>query len=210
MTDPSAGPALSEHDATLLTEAGFVTDPAAATAARADRDIRMQDLVHSSLSVADAAERLGVTAARIRQRLADGTLWAFDSGQGRLLPGQFTADGAVPHLDKVLPLLDKDLHPLTVQALLTQPQPSLTVDGRPVSIVAWLTGSEGTDAEIEQAADVIVAATWESTEMGAVTLLPQADAGPVFFQVVSAREDDDVFAVAGEVCRDVERRHRRP
>ncbi|WP_433613349.1 hypothetical protein [Prescottella agglutinans] len=160
--DPAA-PALSEHDAALLAEAGFVTDPAAAAAARVDRDIRMQDLVHSSLSVTDAAQRLGVTTARIRQRLTDGTLWAFDSGQGRLLPpAQFTAAGAVPHLEKVLPLLGKDLHPLTVQALLTQPQPSLTLDGRPVSIVTWLAGSAGTAQEIEQATDVITAATWES------------------------------------------------
>ncbi|GBF17750.1 hypothetical protein Br6_05157 [Rhodococcus sp. Br-6] len=161
--DAATGPALSEHDAALLAEAGFVTDPAAATAARVARDIRMQDLVHSSLSVTAAAERLGVTTARIRQRLTDGTLWAFDSGRNRLLPpGQFTADGAVPHLEKVLPWLPKDLHPLTVQSLLTQPQPSLVVDDRPVSIVAWLTGSAGTDAEILEAIDVIVAATWES------------------------------------------------
>jgi hypothetical protein len=160
--DP-AGLALSEHDDALLTDAGFVTDPAAATAARVDRDIRMQDLVHRSLSVADAAERLGVTTARVRQRLTDGTLWAFTSGRRRLLPpAQFTAAGAVPFLDQVLPLLSKELHPLTVQALLTQPQPSLTVEGHPVSIVAWLTGSAGTASDIEQAADVITAADWES------------------------------------------------
>ncbi|MCF8784374.1 hypothetical protein [Rhodococcus ruber] len=159
----TTGAALSEHDAALLAEAGFVTDHAAAAASRVDQEIRMQDLVHSSLSVTDAAERLGVTTARIRQRLTDGTLWAFDSGQGRLLPrAQFTATGSVPHLKRVLPLLSKDLHPLTVQALLTQPQPSLTVDGRPVSIVAWLTNSAGTDAEIQQAADTITAAIWES------------------------------------------------
>ncbi|MFB3129964.1 MAG: hypothetical protein ACE1Y7_09755, partial [Lysobacteraceae bacterium] len=65
-------------------------------------------------------------------------------------------------LEKVLPQLAKDLHPLTVQALLTQPPPSLVVDDRPVSIAAWLTGCAGTDAEIEQATDVIAAATWES------------------------------------------------
>lgn len=161
--EPSTAPALSAHDAALLEDAGFVTDPAAATAARVDRDIRMQDLVRSCLSVADAAERLGVTTTRIRQRLADRTLWAFESGRNRLLPpGQFTADGAVPHLEKVVPLLDKDLHPLTVQALLTTPQPSLAVDGKPVSLAAWLTGCAGTDTEVEQAADVIRAATWES------------------------------------------------
>lgn len=160
--DP-AGLALSEHDAALLAESGFVTDPVAATAARVDRDIRMQDLVHSSLSVTDAAARLGVTTARIRQRLTDGTLWAFTSGRNRLLPpAQFTAAGAVPHLEKVLPLLGKDLHPLTVQALFTEPQPSLVMEGRPVSIVVWLTGSAGTASDIEQAADVITTAVWES------------------------------------------------
>ncbi|WP_087587921.1 hypothetical protein [Prescottella equi] len=160
--DQAAGPALSEHDAGLLEAAGFITDPAAAAAARVDRDIRMQDLVHSSLSVTEAAQRLVVTTARIRQRLAEGTLWAFDSGRHRLLPpAQFTADGAVPHIEKVLPWLGKDLHPLTVQALLTQPQPSLVVDGRPVSIVAWLTGFAGTDAEVEQAVEVILTSARE-------------------------------------------------
>lgn len=48
---------------------------------------------------------IGVTTARIRQRLTEGTLWAFTSGLGRLLPpAQFTATGAVAHLDKVVPL----------------------------------------------------------------------------------------------------------
>lgn len=159
----AAGPTLSEHDASLLADAGFATDPAAATAARMDRDIRMQDLVRSSLPVADAAERLGVTTARVRQRLSEGTLWAFVSGRHRLLPpAQFTATGAVPHLERVMPLLARDLHPLTVQTLLTEPQPSLVVEGRPVSITAWLTGSAGTATDIEQVADVITAATWES------------------------------------------------
>ncbi|MEU2005567.1 hypothetical protein ACH47B_25400 [Rhodococcus sp. NPDC019627] len=158
-----AAPPLSDHDAALLDQAGFVDDPAAATAARVNRDIRMQELVRSSLSITEAADRLGVTAARIRQRLGEGTLWAFQSGRNRLLPpAQFTDTGAVPHIDQVMPLLAKDLHPLTVQALLTLPQPSLTVEGRPVSIVAWLTGSAGTAADIEQVIDVITAAEWES------------------------------------------------
>ncbi|MDH6679496.1 hypothetical protein M2284_003718 [Rhodococcus sp. LBL1] len=159
----SVAPELSEHDARILEEAGLVSDPAAATAARLDRDIRMVELVRSSLSIDDAADRLGVTPARVRQRLTAGTLWAFDSGRNRLLPpAQFTDTGEVPHLDKLTPFIGKDLHPLTVQALLTRPQPSLTVDGQPVSIVAWLTGCAGTATDIAQAADVITAAEWES------------------------------------------------
>ncbi|GAB2655332.1 hypothetical protein ABI214_08480 [Prescottella soli] len=156
-------PELSEHDARILEEAGLVGDPAVATAARLDREIRMVELVRSALSIDDAADRLGVTPARVRQRLAAGTLWAFDSGRSRLLPpAQFTDTGEVPHLDKLTPLIGKDLHPLSVQALLTRPQPSLIAEGRTVSIVAWLTGSAGTAADIERAADVITAAEWES------------------------------------------------
>ncbi|MGW6375005.1 hypothetical protein ACWFRB_02915 [Rhodococcus sp. NPDC055112] len=61
----------------------------------------MVTLVATSLSVADAATRLGVTPARVRQRIGVGTLRAFDSGRQRLLlPAQFTATGAVPLLVK--------------------------------------------------------------------------------------------------------------
>ncbi len=154
---------LSQYDAVLLGDAEFVTDPEAVAAARLNRDIRMQDLVSRSLSVTDAAERLGVSTARVRQRLGEGTLWAFSAGPRRLLPpAQFTDTGAVPHLERVMPLVAKDLHPLTVQALLTTPQPALTVEGRPVSIVQWLTGAAGTEHDIEQVVDILTAATWES------------------------------------------------
>lgn len=156
-------PSLSVYEAQVFAVAGFISDPNAAVAARVDRGIRMENLVATSLSIADAATRLGVTPARIRQRIADGTLWAFDSGGNRLLPpAQFTDTGAVPYLDKVLPRCAKDLHPMTVQALLTQPQPSLSVNGHPVSIVAWLTGVAGTPADVEPVIDVIAAAEWES------------------------------------------------
>ncbi|MFD4369353.1 hypothetical protein [Rhodococcus sp. NPDC058521] len=160
---PAAGPALSDHDARLLTKAGFVTDAASATAVRVDRDIRMRGLVRNSLSIPAAAERLGVTAARVRQRLTDRTLWAFQSGRNRLLPpAQFTDTGAVPYFEQVAPLLAEDLHPLTVQALLTRPQPTLAVDGEPVSIVQWLIGCAGTAAEIEQVTDLVITSEWES------------------------------------------------
>ncbi|MDI9916845.1 hypothetical protein [Rhodococcus sp. IEGM 1379] len=159
----ATAPVLSAHDAQILDKAGFVADPLAAASARVDRDIRMQNLVHASLSIPEAAERLGVTPARIRQILAEHKLWAFTSGRNRLLPpAQFTSAGQVPHLDQIVSLLEVDMHPLSVQALLTTPQQSLIVEGEPVSIVAWLTGCAGTEDDISQAADVITAAQWES------------------------------------------------
>ncbi|MDV8070943.1 helix-turn-helix domain-containing protein [Rhodococcus sp. IEGM 1366] len=156
-------PVLSAHDAHILDDAGLVADPVPAASARVDRDIRMQNLVHESLSIPETAERLGVTPARIRQLLTEHKLWAFASGRHRLLPpAQFTSTGQVPHLDRIVPLLEGDMHPLSVQALLTTPQQSLIVEGEPVSIVAWLTGCAGTEDDISQAADVITSAQWAS------------------------------------------------
>ncbi|NMM85617.1 hypothetical protein B2J88_14765 [Rhodococcus sp. SRB_17] len=159
----ATAPVLSAHDAEILDKAGFVADPLAAASARVDRDIRMQNLVHASLSIPEAAERLGVTPARIRQILSEHKLWAFTSGRNRILPpAQFTSTGQVPHLDRIVPLLEADMHPLSVQGLLTTRQQSLIVEGEPVSIVAWLTGCAGTEDDINQAVDVITSAQWES------------------------------------------------
>ncbi|WP_246098156.1 hypothetical protein [Rhodococcus spelaei] len=108
-----SSPALSEHDAQLLADAGFESDPTSATAARVDRDVRMPNLVQNSLSIADAATRLGVTGARIRQRIAEGTLWAFSAGRNRLLPAaQFTGAGAVPHHPALSGPVDTAAHQL--------------------------------------------------------------------------------------------------
>lgn len=158
-----AAPVLSAHDAQILDEAGFAADPLAAASARVDRDIRMQNLVQTSLSIPEAAERLGVTPARVRQLLSERRLWAFTSGRHRLLPpGQFTSTGQVPYVDRIVPLFEGDVHPLSVQALLSTAQRSLIVDDEPVSIAAWLTGCAGTEDEISAAAAVITAAQWES------------------------------------------------
>lgn len=138
--DP-AEPVSIEHEAALL-----------------DRDVRMQVLIQRSLTPTDAANRLGVSTERVYQRLAGGTLWGFKISNSWLLPpSQFTATDAVPHVHKVLPLLAKDLHPLTVQTLLTEPHPSLLMQGQPVSIVTWLTVGEGGVRDIEQAAAAITA-----------------------------------------------------
>ncbi len=151
-------------DAQSLADAGFAADLPSILSARLDRGIRMASLVASSLSVDSAADRLDVSPARVRQWIDECRLWVFGLGGDRLLPSaQFTVTGVVPNLEKVMPQMSKGLHPLTVQALLTRPQPSLTDGGRPMSITAWLTACIGTDSEIKQVRDIIAAAEWESS-----------------------------------------------
>jgi hypothetical protein len=159
----SHDPVLSVHDETLLDEAGFTAEQPKATVALLSSDLQMRELVRSSLTVNAAAERLGVSPARIRQRIAARTVWAYKSGQNHLLPAaQFIDNGTVPHLDKVAPLIPSDLHPLSVHALLTRRFPELVVDGEPASIVQFLSASAGSADDITAVDDVITAAVWES------------------------------------------------
>ncbi|GAB20000.1 hypothetical protein GOEFS_105_00110 [Gordonia effusa NBRC 100432] len=160
--DNSPSPAaLSEADAAALDSAGFVERPGALTTASVARDIQMQQLVAESLTVNDAADRAGVSTARIRQRLAARTLWAYKWGTRRLLiPAQFTDDGVIPGIEAVVARVRPDAHPLEVQSLLTLPQPTLAVDGEPASIVAWLLSGPRSADEIERATDIVDAASW--------------------------------------------------
>ena len=98
-------------------------------------------LIATSLTVAQAAQKLGVDARRIRCRLADRTLYGIRLSSGWRLPSfQFVGDGLVPGLERVLPRLDAGLHPLSVLHWLTRPNPDLFFDDdeTPVSPLDWL------------------------------------------------------------------------
>jgi hypothetical protein len=132
--------ALSAHDTGLLDAAGAPESPLALATAVADRTARMRSLIENTLTVEQAAERLGgVGTSRVRQRVGDRSLWAIKRANRLLLPDvQFTDDGQVPGLDAILQALPGDMQPLSIHGLLTTPQPSLTIDGEPVALVDWL------------------------------------------------------------------------
>ncbi|WP_009760349.1 hypothetical protein [Rhodococcus sp. JVH1] len=136
--------ALSRHDADLLDEAGFTDDGERASFSVAlGRAQSMSDLRRSALTAAEVADLLTVKAPRVRQLTSiEHKLWALDDvdRRGRLYPKvQFTDAGMVPYLDQILPQLPADLHPLTVNAVLTLPRVDLTTDGHPASVVEFLT-----------------------------------------------------------------------
>ena len=105
----------------------------------------MSDLRRTALTAAEVADLLTVKAPRVRQLTSiEHKLWALDDvdRRGRLYPKvQFTDTGMVPYLDQILPQLPADLHPLTVNAVLTLPRVDLTVDGHPASVVEFLTSA---------------------------------------------------------------------
>ncbi|WP_395704380.1 DNA-binding protein [Rhodococcus ruber] len=140
---------LPAHEADLLDAGGAPESLLALATAVADRTARMRRLLENTLTVEQAAERLGgVGPSRVRQRVGDRSLWALKRANRLLLPAvQFTDDGQVPGLDAVLQALPENMQPLSIHGLLTTPQPSLVVDGAPTSVVDWLlTGGAVEDA----------------------------------------------------------------
>lgn len=97
------------------------------------------ELIADALSTREAAELLGVTDSRVRQRIAARTLHAVRAGGAWRLPRwQFAGAGVVPGLGEVLPQVPVDLRPLSVRGFFTTEQPDLVIDGGAVTPRAWL------------------------------------------------------------------------
>lgn len=114
------------------------SDPLAEFAAR------YAALLADSGDVAETAERLGVTRARIRQRALERSLLAIREGDEWRFPrSQFTGSGdgssapvrGLPVVSMALPI---DLHPVAAWRFLTEPNGDLELEGRPVSPFDWL------------------------------------------------------------------------
>jgi hypothetical protein len=88
-------------------------------------------LLASSLPVSQVAHILGVSAGRVRQELYTGTIYGIkETGGWRLPRWQFTDDltGLLPGIRRVLPHLDRGMHPVAVYTWFTSPDPDLTID----------------------------------------------------------------------------------
>jgi hypothetical protein len=140
LSAPGAAP-LPPKQRAVLASGGLDLDATGAYATTATRTAAdYAALVATSLSVSEAAARLGVDASRVRHRVRDGDLWSLPAAaRRRLLPAvQFTADGVVPGLPEVLRALPDDLHALEVAGFLTGSRPELRLRGRDQSPVDWL------------------------------------------------------------------------
>ncbi|MPY87690.1 MAG: hypothetical protein GEU99_07195 [Luteitalea sp.] len=159
------GPSLLEDESATLTapeEAALVkggVEPVSEEEVRvvngrvaaAYRQLRM-----TSLSVEEASRRLGVNASRIRQRLAERSLYGLKEGNTWLLPAfQFLDDGLVPGVGVVLRSLPPDLGMLAVVRWFSTRNPDLFTrddEERPLTPLQWLLGGNPPEAAAELAA----------------------------------------------------------
>jgi hypothetical protein len=115
-----------------------------------------QELRASSLTVDDAAARLGVNTSRIRQRLAARSLYGLKDGNTWLLPAfQFVSSGLVPGVGVVVRKMPPDIGALAAARWFTTPNPDLCTrdeDERPLTPLQWLLVGNPPEAAGELAA----------------------------------------------------------
>ena len=105
-------------------------------------------LLQTGLTTIEAAKALGVSDARIRQRLHDRTLLALRDGRTWKLPMFQFAEGAeLPGWGEVAKELPRDVSPVALERWLLLPNPDLVAgeDETPMSPRVWL--QEGRPAQ---------------------------------------------------------------
>jgi hypothetical protein len=139
--DPDPAEYFSDSQRAALTDVGLDLSPRGPK----ERDPRARTVAlqavlrDTALSVAGAAERIGVDSSRIRHRLADGRLIGWkDRGGWRLPVWQFTGDSVLPGLDAVLAAAPDDQPPLVVAGFMTTLQQDLRTAGEPTTPRDWL------------------------------------------------------------------------
>jgi len=105
----------------------------------ADTTARFVALLADSADVAEVAERLQVTRARVRQRAIERSLFAIREGDEWRFPRrQFEGKAPIRALSSVVSALSPDLHPVAAWRFLTEPSPDLEIGSERVSPFTWL------------------------------------------------------------------------
>ena len=97
-------------------------------------------LAEGSLTVSEAAIKLGVDDSRVRHRLAQRRLtgWKEPGGGWRMPAWQFTNSSVLPGLETVLRAVPDDQPALVVAAFMGTPQSDLVINERPATPRQWL------------------------------------------------------------------------
>ncbi|HEY0143797.1 MAG TPA: hypothetical protein VGF48_23115 [Thermoanaerobaculia bacterium] len=136
-------------DGVIVPESVLPDRSHAAVAATATREA-MQAIVDASLTPEEVAASIGVGAAAVTRRIHGRTLYAFQVRQCWLVPKfQFSDAQTLPGIEKIIPRLDRDLHPIEVVNWFTYPHVDLVMGDVAVSPVEWL--KAGRNAEMVMA-----------------------------------------------------------
>lgn len=148
---------LSADEVELLSRHGarVVADPAARRRLVLRMSAEYGVICADALSQQQAADYLGVSQSRVRQRLLEGSLFAIQHLGERLLPRfQFEGGQSLPHLAPILRTLGSEAHPLRVFRFFGMPNADLQdADGNPMSVREWLISGGSLEPVLKLAED---------------------------------------------------------
>lgn len=150
---------LTAAEAAMLDEAGMVERATDVPSPLERSRIELELLVRSSLTIDAAARALRVTTSRLRQRLSPSrrTLYGVKQGRSWRIPRfQFEArDRLIRGIERVLPRVRGDAHPLEIRDWFTLPHQDLVIgDDDRVSPKAWLSSGRSPDIVAALAAEI--------------------------------------------------------
>ncbi len=145
-----ANTGLTAAEQTVLREGGLTLEPTDGPDPLAQTAVKYAAILKRSLSTKQASERLGVAASRIRQMIADRSLYSFLIDGSRYIPEfQFEADGRlIPNVTLLNKALNPRMLPVEVYNWLHLANVDLFLDddmGNIVSPFEWLKGGQDLD-----------------------------------------------------------------
>lgn len=120
----------TEGEVAVLREGGITFD-ASSYGGRISRTAsKHAAILASSLRVREAAEILGVSEGRIRQKISERRLYSVrgEMGERRIPRFQFSSRGGVPGMEEVMRVVPRGIHPVALQNFFMSPDPDLYLD----------------------------------------------------------------------------------
>ena len=146
-----AASGLTAEEQAVLKEGGLTLEPLPGSDPLADTAVKYAAIITRSLSTREVSQRLRLTSSRVRQMIADHSLYSFLIDGNRYIPVfQFGEDDRlIPNIIRVNKVLNPRLHPVEVYNWYHLPHVDLflnqDIDAN-VSPLEWL--KQGQDVEL--------------------------------------------------------------
>jgi hypothetical protein len=142
---------LTAEEQAVLKEGGLTLEPLPGSDPLADTAVKYAAIITRSLSTREVSHRLGLTASRVRQMIADRSLYSFLIDGNRYIPVfQFAADDRlIPNITRINKALNPRMHPVEVYNWYHLPHVDLFLNQDVDAIVSpreWL--KQGQDVEL--------------------------------------------------------------
>lgn len=147
---------LTAEEQAVLREGGMTLEPTPGADPLAETAVKYAAIVTRSLSTEDARRRLKISASRVRQLIADHSLYSFLIDGKRYIPDfQFgPKDKLIPNIARVNKAMNPQMHPVEVYNWLHLPNVDLFLDDdmdATVSPLDWLNNGRDIDLLLQLA-----------------------------------------------------------